>query len=212
MKIGVDEVGRGCLAGPVTVCAVLLTERFKAPKGLPELRDSKKMTPLQREAWYKWIRKSGSEAGIYYAISSVSPKIVDRVNIACAANLAAWRSFRKLSGMIGDSAVEVVLDGGLYLKSRVFQRAGSAGSKAAVRTVVRADRSFTEVKIAAVMAKVTRDARMVGFGQKYPDYGFSAHKGYGTRAHMEAIRKNGVIDGFHRETFISGIMENMAKS
>jgi ribonuclease HII len=206
VKIGIDEVGRGCLAGPVTVCAVLMTKKFRMPKGLPELRDSKKMTPLQRKAWYKWIKENGSDAGIYYAISSVSSKVVDRVNIACAANLAAWRSYRKLFVAIkGESDIQIVLDGGLYLKNRVFQE---KREDVIAKTVIRADRTFTEVKMAAVIAKVTRDTRMAGFGQKYPQYGFNINKGYGTRAHIEALRKNGHIEGFHRSTFISGIMKD----
>ncbi|MDD5099082.1 MAG: ribonuclease HII [Candidatus Colwellbacteria bacterium] len=207
IRIGIDEVGRGCLAGPVTVCAVLMTENFRKPKCLPELRDSKKMTALQRETWYRWMIKEGREEGIFFSISSVSPKVVDRINIARAANLAAWRSLQKTMALIGakkGSSVEITLDGGLYVKSRSFQKRISNG-KSAIKTVIRADRKFKEVKMASVAAKVSRDAKMVKIAKVYPEYGFDLHKGYGTKVHIKAIKEKGEIDGFHRKSFLSGL-------
>lgn len=200
MIIGIDEVGRGCLAGPVTVCAVSVSEKFIIPGSLPELRDSKKMTRAQREAWCKWIRKNGKEAGICYAVSSVSPKLIDRLNISQAANLAAWRSYGKLiRPMESDQLTKVILDGGLFLKNRLFQE-GMADIS--VKTVIKADATFLEVKMASVVAKVTRDAMMRKMGAKLPGYGFEVHKGYGTKAHKEAIEKGGRIDGIHRNSFM----------
>jgi len=209
IKIGIDEVGRGCLAGPVTVSAVSVSQKFKKPSYLPELRDSKMMTRLQREAWHKWMKEEGKSAGIYIATSSVMPKTVDRINIAKAANLAAWRVLNKLLFYSEDLEAEVTLDGSLFLKSRLFQEKKIYMPQIlTVRTVPKADRKFTEVKLAAVWAKVSRDAYMRRADIKYPEFGFKTHKGYGTRAHIRAIMNEGVIVGFHRETFLGKIMLN----
>ena len=92
--IGIDEVGRGPLAGPVTVCALALPYNLKLPtKSLKlKLRDSKKLSPKQREAWFEWVK----EQKIYYALSSISPSIIDKINISQAANLASTRAVLKL--------------------------------------------------------------------------------------------------------------------
>lgn len=210
--IGIDEVGRGCLAGPVTVSAALVSGRFREPANLPELRDSKTMTRLQREAWYEWIKEKGENAGIFISISSVMPKTVDRINIAKAANLAAWRSLNKLlaeqEGFLLETNLpsrklaktSIILDGGLFLKSRNFQNKGEFSFSA--ETIIGADKKFREVKIAAIMAKVTRDAYMRRVALKYPEFGFERHKGYGTKTHIDALYQNGAIEGFHRQTFI----------
>ena len=209
VRIGIDEVGRGCLAGPVTVSAALIPAGFKEPAGLPELRDSKLMTRLQREAWYDWVKNEGLSRGIAITVSSVSPRTVDRINISMAANLAAWRSINKMFLLQdGNSALPcvkagIVLDGSLYLKSRTFQKRGDFPfGPLHARTITGADRKFREVKLAAIVAKVTRDAYMRRMAERYPEYGFEAHKGYGTRLHLEAIRREGIIEGFHRKTFL----------
>ena len=203
MRIGIDEVGRGCLAGPVTVSGCLIPAGCRFSAKLPELRDSKLMTRLQREAWYEWVKTEGQEKGIIVAVSSAMPNTVDRLNIAKAANLAAWRSLNKILNEGDLFKVSVILDGSLFLKSKSFQNTGDFYRNiSSVRTVTGADRKFKEVKLAAVMAKVTRDAYMRRMAEKYPEFGFDEHKGYGTKAHMEAIRKLGFIEGFHRQTFL----------
>jgi ribonuclease HII len=203
MRIGIDEVGRGCLAGPVTVSAALVPAGFREPAWLPELRDSKIMTRLQREAWCEWVKTEGFERGIIAAVSSVSPAVVDRVNIARAANLAAWRSLNKILDEGGFIKASVVLDGCLFLKSKTFQNAGGFPPNIeSVKTVTGADKKFKEVKIAAIMAKVARDAYMERMAERYPEFGFGRHKGYGTRFHLEAIGRLGPIEGFHRKTFL----------
>ncbi|MCK9187206.1 MAG: ribonuclease HII [Candidatus Colwellbacteria bacterium] len=204
-KIGIDEVGRGCLAGPVTVCAVLITPEFSIPEELPELRDSKKMTVLQREAWYRWTRDTGEEKGVRYAVSSVSAAMVDKLNIARASSLAAWRSFEKLMELSdAGKNLQVVLDGSLFLKNKDFQNSGALEG-IEIKTVVGADSKFTEVKLASVLAKVVRDNYMRKMAEEYADYGFEKHKGYGTRDHIEAIRSKGKIEGFHRSSFLKNI-------
>ncbi|MFA4999374.1 MAG: ribonuclease HII [Parcubacteria group bacterium] len=202
IRIGIDEVGRGCLAGPVTVSAVSISRSFKKPICLSELRDSKLMTRLQREEWYEWMREERKAKRIFAVVSSVMPVTIDKINIARAANLAAWRAFKKLFNMQNEPA-KVILDGSLFLRSRVFQENGMfLPQMMAVKTIPKADKKFAEVKLAAIFAKVTRDAYMRRMDLRYPEFGFVNHKGYGTREHIEAIKTRGIITGFHRQTFL----------
>lgn len=198
--IGIDEVGRGCLAGPVYVCAVRMPRGWHPPRGRAsrrrsKLKDSKKLTRLAREEWFAYFRQ---EPRISYALARVSPAVIDRINISRAANLAALRAFKKLA--IGDKPLavsrRVFLDGGLYL--------GNGTARLAAKTIIKGDEKITAIKIASIIAKVTRDRHMTRLAKQYPAYGFEIHKGYGTRAHREAIRKRGATD-IHRGTFLSRV-------
>jgi ribonuclease HII len=197
--IGIDEVGRGALAGPVAVSAVCIPRRMRInmsirirDKKLGELRDSKKLTVFQRERWVEYIR---NHPQISFALARVYPRGVDRMNIARAANEAAWRSYRRLatSDLRQATRHSVFLDGGLYL--------GNGKQPKNARTVVRGDEKFTAVKLASIVAKVSRDSYMKKLHKKYPQYGFAAHKGYGTRAHRAALEKHGP-SAVHRLTFL----------
>lgn len=194
--IGIDEVGRGALAGPLSVGAVALRLGMGFDpvvlKGLKlHLRDSKKLTPKERERWVKYLRKRGD---IEFRVASVSPKIVDRLNVSRAANLAATRAFEKLvdEPMLKTKPL-VFLDGGLYLR-------GDWGKRLRVRTVVRGDEKINAVKLASIVAKVHRDRLMVRRHEKYPHYGFPKHKGYGTARHIRSLRRHGLSD-IHRRSF-----------
>jgi ribonuclease HII len=192
--IGIDEVGRGSLAGPVVVAAVLLEPGWK-PGG--RLKDSKKLTTLRREEWLRRIKKSG----ISYAVSRVSPAVIDRINISRAANRCAGRSFNRLVAKLGikdKKDVRVYLDGGLYIGSKKDQVSGGWDA----RTVVKGDEKINAVKLASIIAKVTRDRYMTRLDGVDPRYGFGAHKGYGTRAHRSLVRKYGP-GASHRLTFLS---------
>ncbi len=207
--IGIDEVGRGPLAGPVTVAAVAVPVNFKIPC-LPagrqmtnyktKLKDSKKLTVKQREEWVSYVK---NHPKIFYAAASVYSKVIDRINISQAANLAATRAIRRL--MTNDKRLmtrkfKIVLDGGLYLhKSLVISR------KLLVRTVVRGDEKYNCIKLASIVAKVRRDRLMRRCHKKYPKYGFDRHKGYGTKAHLAAINKHGPCN-LHRLTFIKNFI------
>jgi ribonuclease HII len=190
--IGIDEVGRGALAGPVVVAALAV------PKGrrfYREIRDSKALAPLAREELAKLIKNTG----LVYAIARVYPRVIDRMNIARAANLAAERTLRRLFldlGIEGSNA-SVYLDGGLYIRNKRYQQQQDFR----IMTVVKGDQKFNAVKLASVVAKVTRDRYMVKLHKKFPKYGFDAHKGYGTKVHLEAIRKYGPSE-VHRLTFV----------
>ncbi len=214
IKIGIDEAGRGCLAGPVSAGAVSIPARFNLVKlakkeGLPELRDSKKMTPKARSEWYDFLRYSKDRGNIAFAHSFVSPKTVDRINISNAANKAAWNVFLKTLRMTTDSGKAIVsLDGSLYLKNRknqlileecLFDK--GICIKIAAKTIIGGDRTIPEIMLGSVVAKVSRDRLMDKIARKVPDYGFEFHKGYGTKKHYEAIGKNGLSE-YHRLTFI----------
>ena len=201
--IGIDEVGRGPLAGPVVVCAVALPAAL-AQKGamrshstnkISLLRDSKKLTPKQRETWYAHLTKHPK---ISYAVARVYPRQIEKRNISQAANLAAHRAFTRLTAhyKLPTTNSKVFLDGGLYLKNKKHSTAFGA------RTVVKGDEKIPAIAAASIIAKVTRDRFMARLAKRYPKYGFEIHKGYGTRVHLAAIRRLGPSP-IHRKTFIS---------
>jgi len=196
-RVGIDEAGRGCLAGPVVVATALIPNDFKKPADLPQLRDSKRMTSLQREKWQKWIKEKGEYFGVYVAVSFVMPATIDKINITKAANIAAWRSLKKLLALQKCSTVKIILDGGLFLKSRTFQESKDLS----IKTIIKADTKFVEVQLAAISAKTARDDYMRRLATKYPEFGFETHKGYGTKNHIKIIKKRGLIKSLHRRTF-----------
>lgn len=189
--IGIDEVGRGPLAGPVTVTALLMPRELRIKNNALRLRDSKKLSARQREIWFDYIKKNKK---IFYAIASVSPKIIDKINISRAANLAATRALKKLimKQKFPPRRTKIFCDGGLYPKIR--------DTRYKTQTIVRGDEKIPAIAMASIVAKVTRDKKMKRLHKKYPRYGFDKHKGYGTKKHIGAIKKHGLSD-IHRQTF-----------
>ena len=178
MICGVDEAGRGPLAGPVCAAAVIL------PKGLelPGLNDSKKLTDKKRRELFPIIK----EQAIAYGIGLASHEEIDEVNILQATYLAMERAIQQLEG----KADFALIDG---------NRAKDFGLP--VRTVIKGDSLSANIAAASVLAKVTRDDIMLDMAQQFPEYGFEVHKGYGTRAHYEALRKCG-HSAMHRMSFL----------
>ena len=178
MICGVDEAGRGPLAGPVCAAAVIL------PKGieLPGLNDSKKLTDKKRRELFPIIK----ETAIAYGIGLASHEEIDEINILQATYLAMERAIAQLEG----KADFALIDG---------NRAKDFGLP--VRTVVKGDSLSASIAAASVLAKVTRDDIMLEMAEKYPEYGFEVHKGYGTKAHYEALRAHGHSE-IHRMTFL----------
>ena len=191
-QIGIDEVGRGCLAGPITVVALALSKklRFKNP-----LKDSKKLSPSQRDAWFAYIK---NEESIFYAVAHVQPSVIDRINISKSANLAATRAFEKLSTMQQLDRTRVLLDGGLYLNNPALN--------VRPKTIIRGDEKYNVIKLASIVAKVYRDRLMARKDKQWPDYAFYRHKGYGTELHRKALKKRGPVN-IHRLTFIDKIIK-----
>ncbi len=211
--IGIDEVGRGCLAGPIAVTALALPLKFKveSSKSKVPLRDSKKLTARQREKWAEYVR---NHPKIIYETAYVYPKAIERINISQAANLAATRAVARLltndirlttkakrlttndiRPTTGD--IKILLDGGLFVSPLLV-----VSRKLSVRTVVRGDEKFNCIKLASIVAKVSRDRAMRRLHRKFPVYGLDEHKGYGTEQHILAIKKHGP-SSIHRLTFIS---------
>ena len=175
---GVDEAGRGPLAGPVCAAAVIL------PMGLeiPGLTDSKKLTDKKRRELFPVIK----EQAIAYGIGLASHEEIDEINILQATYLAMERALAQLS-VKPDIAL---IDG---------NRAKDFGLP--VRTVVKGDSLSMNIAAASILAKVTRDDLMLELAEKYPEYGFEVHKGFGTKAHYEALRAHGASE-IHRKTFL----------
>ena len=175
---GVDEAGRGPLAGPVCAAAVIL------PRGLeiPGLTDSKKLTDKKRRELYPIIK----EKAIAYGIGFASEKEIDEINILQATFLAMQRAIDQLEG----KADLALIDG---------NREKDFGLP--VKTVVKGDSLSANIAAASVLAKVTRDDIMVEMAEKYPQYGFEIHKGYGTKAHYAALTEHGASP-IHRMTFL----------
>ena len=175
---GVDEAGRGPLAGPVCAAAVIL------PRGhqIPGLNDSKKLTDKKRRELFPLIK----EQAIGYGIGLASHEEIDEINILQATYLAMERAIAQLDG----KADLALIDG---------NRAKDFG--VAVRTVVKGDSLSANIAAASVLAKVTRDDLMVEMAKEFPGYGFEVHKGYGTKAHYEALREKGPC-AIHRMTFL----------
>ena len=175
---GVDEAGRGPLAGPVCAAAVLL------PKGLelPGLNDSKKLTDKKRRELFPIIK----EQAIAYGIGFASHEEIDEINILQATYLAMERALQQLEG----KADFAIIDG---------NRAKDFGIP--VRTVIKGDSLSASIAAASILAKVTRDDLMLEMAEKYPEYGFEVHKGYGTKAHYEALRAHG-HSPIHRMSFL----------
>ena len=175
---GVDEAGRGPLAGPVCAAAVIL------PKGLeiPGLTDSKKLTDKKRRELMPVIK----EQAIAYGIGFASEKEIDEINILQSTYLAMERALAQLEG----KADLALIDG---------NRAKDFGLP--VKTVVKGDSLSANIAAASVLAKVTRDDIMVEMAEKYPEYGFEIHKGYGTKAHYAALTEHGPCE-IHRMTFL----------
>jgi ribonuclease HII len=189
--IGLDEVGRGALAGPVVVAAAMV------PAGrFASLKDSKKLKPWQREAWCAYFKNCGD---VRFSVARVYPRGIERLNISGAANRAALRAFAKLvrQNKIDPNEATVFLDGGLFLESRVAQR----GHAYRAVTVIKGDEKIPAVAAASIIAKVARDRFMVKLGKRYPAYAFEVHKGYGTKIHRDALAKAGPCEA-HRLTFL----------
>ena len=185
---GVDEAGRGPLAGPVCAAAVILP----ADIDIPGLNDSKKLSDKKRRELFPVI----CEKAIAYGIAFADHKEIDEINILQATYLAMERAIGKLSV----KADFVLIDG---------NRAKDFGIP--VETVVGGDGRSASIAAASVLAKVTRDDYMLEMAQSYPEYAFEVHKGYGTKAHYAALAEHGPCP-IHRMTFLKklpGLAKNM---
>jgi len=204
--VGIDEVGRGALAGPVVVAAAAVPKGFRFKKSeikkLGTLKDSKKLSAAQREKWFAHFK---NHPQLSFMLARVYPRRIEAINISGAANLAAFRAFGRLvkAGQFSLRNCEVYLDGGLFLKSKKDQLKSAKGIKSIkATTIIKGDEKIPAIAIASIIAKVTRDRFMRRLAQKYAVYGFDVHKGYATAAHRKAIAAHGP-SAAHRLTFLT---------
>ena len=180
--IGIDEAGRGPLAGPVVAGGVMMSPAA-AKKMLGGIRDSKQFSARQREQWFLFLT---THPKIRWAVARISPAVIDRINIYQAAQLGARRVYQKLSPG-GETCA--FLDGSLHLPGRISHE-----------TIVKGDELVPIISAASIIAKVTRDRIMFRLHKKYPQYRFDLHKGYGTKLHRENIETFG-RSPIHRTSF-----------
>jgi ribonuclease HII len=182
---GVDEAGRGPLAGPVVAAAAILPSRWAEtglPAGLAGLNDSKQLTAAQREKYFQFI--TGCEE-IEFAIAQVDAAAIDEINILQATHHAMNDALAQLN----PQPQHALVDGRPVKTMRVPQTA-----------IVKGDARSYSIAAASVLAKVTRDRLMLGFHAQFPEYGFAEHKGYGTAKHLAAIAQFGACP-IHRKSF-----------
>ncbi len=211
--IGIDEVGRGPVAGPVTVCAVMINiENFNFDELIKMgLRDSKKMTPTKREKISNFIKENFESnqvdkniaKNLYFSVTHIEASVIDKIGIVPSIRKALEKSINNVTERVVKNdenkkpedvfdLIQVLLDGGLVAPD-IFKKQ---------KTIIRGDNSEPVIALASILAKVDRDNLMVSLSKKYLLYGFEKHKGYGTMAHMKAIDKNG-LNPEHRLTFLT---------
>ncbi len=178
---GVDEAGRGPLAGPVCAAAVILPRNLQ----IPGLDDSKKLSEKSREKLYE---KIVSEA-LSYGIAFASESEIDELNILNATFLAMNRAIDMLALKPSIALIDGNRDSGITVPSR---------------PIIGGDGKCASIAAASILAKVTRDRLMTELSSKYPGYGFEKHKGYGTKAHYEKLREHGPCE-IHRRTFLKNL-------
>ncbi len=179
---GVDEAGRGPLAGPVYAAAVILPEGAR----LDGINDSKKLSPKKREALFEKI----TEIALSYAICAVDEKEIDEINILNATH----KAMNGAVNMLAKKPDYVIIDGNSI-----------KGMEIAHETVIKGDAKSISIAAASILAKVARDRYIDEMAKKYPLYGFEKHKGYGTKAHTDAILEHGICP-IHRKTFLKKLL------
>jgi len=200
--VGIDEVGRGPLAGPVTLCACMAAADFGNPdcvKGsegfewFAGIRDSKKLSEKKREEWFKKAEIAREEGLLTWVVVSKTAEEIDMKGIAVAIREALEEC---LSGLkMAPARMNVFLDGSLYAPAHYIHQ----------ETIIKGDEKIPLISIASIIAKVTRDRYMNEMAAVHTGYGFEKHKGYGTAAHITAIKKLGVLK-LHRKSFLSHII------
>ncbi|MFV0388186.1 MAG: ribonuclease HII [Pyrinomonadaceae bacterium] len=182
---GLDEVGRGCLAGPVVAAAVILDQSKPLPKGL---NDSKKLTRNQREE----ISKEIYEHALAFAVGQVEAGEIDRINILEATKKAMLLAIERII-----PSPDFLLIDALHLKNTSTNQ----------KSIIKGDGISASIAAASVIAKVYRDELMKKYALEFPEFGFESHKGYGTKQHFTAIRKFGATR-IHRKSF-KGVLPDL---
>lgn len=187
--IGIDEVGRGPLAGPVAVGVVCVPVGFSM-KFFRGIKDSKQLSEKAREEWFAKIRAESKKRKLKYKVSFASPQTIDKRGIVKAISQCIESCLRRLEVL--PQRTLVLLDGSLKAPKEFKNQ----------KTIIGGDESEPVISAGAIMAKVSRDRRMIRLAKKYPRYSFHIHKGYGTALHYKKIKKHG-LSKIHRRSFIN---------
>lgn len=204
--IGIDEVGRGPLAGPVMVGAALVPSDFDWAL-LPGVTDSKKLSEKKRECIYETACTLQVEGKLFFSVAGESATVIDEIGIVPAIRKALTQAIQEVVEIAsahyspsnprlppGVGSVRVLLDGGLTAPAEFVQQ----------ETIIKGDAKESVIGLASIIAKVTRDREMVRLAHEYPGYGLEVHKGYGTVAHRTAITGHG-MSAIHRRSFCKNI-------
>lgn len=186
--LGVDEAGRGPLAGPVSVGVVAVPEGFDVAKEFPGVADSKKLSEKKREKLFGMLEERVKKGDANFTVEFESAETIDEEGIAIAVRRALSRGVNTLAP---DAAlVRIQLDGALKAPPEYSQE-----------TIINGDELIPIISLASIAAKVVRDRLMLELAKTYPEYGFEKHKGYGTKMHYEMLLKHGLC-AIHRRSFI----------
>ena len=193
--IGIDEVGRGPVAGPVTICAFKILEskyeKLLAENFFDKLRDSKKLSEKKREEWFAKFAELEKQKIIEYSCLSKTAGDIDAIGISICIQKLIAETLQELKVTPTD---KIFLDGSLNAPAEFPNQ----------ETIIKGDEKIPVISCASIIAKVLRDRKMTEFHGEFPEYGLDQHKGYGTSKHMEAIKKHGVSK-IHRLTYLKNI-------
>lgn len=192
--VGIDEVGRGPIAGPVTVCAVAMRVDFYKKTRWVGLTDSKKLSVSQREKWCAKAKQLEKEGKIRIAIASKSAAIIDKKGISACIKSCIRTCLKKID--LKPVNTHVLLDGSLKASKEYISQ----------ETVIKGDQIHKIISLASVVAKVSRDAYMAKIDAAYPGYGWAHNKGYGTKSQYQALKKL-YSTRLHRKSFLKGILD-----
>jgi ribonuclease HII len=197
--VGIDEVGRGPLAGPVCVCvATMKTEDYDKLRAFGEFEDlhnSKALSEKKRNLWNEKIIQWKKEGLIGFAYISMTAKEIDDKGISVCIKECLDKGLEELNLPVDPSEVRVLLDGGLHAHEKYTDQ----------ETIIKGDETESIISLASIIAKVRRDNFMIELSEKYPDYGLEKHKGYGTVVHRAAIKEKGTTE-IHRVSFCRNIV------
>lgn len=185
--IGIDEVGRGPIAGPVAVGAFVFL-RPEAKKFFKGVKESKQLTEEKREAWFAKILEAQSLGLVNFSVVFQSEKVIDEKGISFAIKKSLNKALTNL--FIKPAEALILLDGGLKAPEEYKNQ----------KTIIKGDVKEQVIALASICAKVSRDRKMRSWAKEHPNYGFDIHKGYGTKKHYEAIKMHGLLP-LHRKTF-----------
>jgi ribonuclease HII len=184
---GIDEAGRGPLAGPVVVAAVIISNDNK----ILGIKDSKKLTENKREYLYNLIAQNAIE----FVIEIIDNNVIDQINILRSTMLGMEKCIKSLK----KTPKKFIIDGNYFKLRDDYQK------NIRYETIIKGDDKYYEISCASILAKVTRDRIMKEYHIMYPQYGFNTNKGYGTKSHINSIRKFG-LSPIHRKTFVKNIL------